>query len=126
MVRQFRHGSRAVTVEFPAGVIEPGEEPQAAAARELAEESGYTARRLTLLGASNPNPSFMRNTSYTFLAEGLHGPGAQSLDPLELVEVERVAVERVLSEMGTGEFDNGMMLAALGYYLRWKDRATGS
>ncbi len=119
MVRQFRHGSGRVTLEFPAGVVEPGEKPSAAAARELAEETGYTADRLTLLGATNPNPSFMCNTTYTFLAEGLRKSGSPTPDALELVESELLPVERVIAEMGTGPFDNAIMMSAIAYYLRW-------
>jgi len=118
MVRQFRHGSRSLTLEFPAGVIEPAEEPSAAAARELAEETGFTADRITLLGAANPNPSFMCNTSYTFLAEGLHKSGNPTPDALELVEAVVLPVDRVVAQMGTGPFNNAIMMSGLAYYLR--------
>lgn len=126
MVRQFRHGSRNLTLEFPAGVVEPAEEPSAAAARELAEETGYLADRLTLLGAINPNPSFMCNTSYTFLAEGLHKAGNPTPDALELVEQELLPVDRVIAEMGTGLFNNAIMMSGLAYYLRWRAGRPGS
>ena len=61
MVRQFRHGLGNVTLEIPGGIIEPGEEPAAAAVRELREESGYRAGRVRLLGSSNPNPALFGN-----------------------------------------------------------------
>ena len=48
MVRQYRHGSASLSDEFPAGVIDPGEEPLDAAKRELLEETGYRARKMDL------------------------------------------------------------------------------
>ena len=56
MVRQFRHGAQMITTEFPAGLIEPGEDPLAAARRELEEETGYRAGKMTLIGKVSPNP----------------------------------------------------------------------
>ncbi len=71
MVRQFRHGSETVTLEFPAGTVEPGEDPAATAERELLEETGYRADRIALAGRVNPNPAFMNNYTHTFVASGL-------------------------------------------------------
>ena len=70
MVRQFRQGSGRLTVEFPAGTVEPGEDPLAAAAREFEEETGWRADRYRLLGFCNPNPAFMSNNVYTFWRKG--------------------------------------------------------
>ena len=58
MVRQYRHGSDELSLEFPGGVVEKGEDPAAAAARELAEETGYTASSIRLAGSVYPNPAF--------------------------------------------------------------------
>ncbi|RKX87446.1 MAG: NUDIX hydrolase, partial [Spirochaetes bacterium] len=64
MVRQYRHGSEMVEMEFPAGVIDPGEKPAEAAARELLEETGYKAKELREIGSVSPNPAFMTNRTY--------------------------------------------------------------
>ena len=61
MVRQFRQGSRVVTLEVPGGLVDPGESPEQAAARELIEETGYRADRLACLGSLNPNPALFGN-----------------------------------------------------------------
>ncbi len=121
MVRQYRHGSEEITVEFPAGAVDPGEAPQAAAARELIEETGYKAAELIPLGAVNPNPAFMTNKTHTYLARGLTKVAEQSLDLHEFVEFARIPEETVLREMGSGEFGNGVMLMSLSFYRRWRD-----
>ncbi len=120
MVRQYRHGSQRVTLEFPAGVVEPGEEPHAAAARELLEETGYSADEVQEIGATNPNPSFMCNRTYTFVALGVEKAGQQALDSHELVEIETVPVAKVIVEMGTEGYDNAIMMSAMAYFLRWR------
>lgn len=118
MVRQYRHGSMSITTEFPAGTLEQGEEPEEAALRELEEETGYRAGKLTWLGSVNPNPAFLTNTFTAFLAEELVSTGIQNLDEHEYVNYMLVPVEEVIERMGTGEYTNGTMMIALMYYMR--------
>lgn len=68
-VEQFRYGARRDIVEFTCGMVEPGEDPEAAARRELEEETGIRlpdGLRLVKLGETNPNPAFMTNTMHYF------------------------------------------------------------
>ena len=118
MVQQFRHGSSTVTREFPAGVIEKGEEPVKAAIRELKEETGLETDPITLLRNVSPNSAFMNNRSYFYLAEGLDLVSGQNLDPNEQLDVLSVPVEEIIQSMGTGLYDNGIMMIALGFFLR--------
>jgi ADP-ribose pyrophosphatase len=129
MVRQFRQGISRTTVEFPAGLIEAGETPEAAAERELYEETGYRAKTLEPIGTIHPNPAFMTNRCYTFLAEGLHqemsGDGAADrMDELELLDVLQVPVDSLKAEIGRGPFCNSMTALALYWYQRL-DREDG-
>lgn len=124
MVRQYRHGSETVTLEFPAGVVEYDEEPEEAARRELIEETGWTPETTVFLGQANPNPAFMCNTTYTFLASGLHDGSLQQLDETEELILEIVPADEVVRKMGIPPYDNAIMMSALAYYLRWKTDRT--
>ena len=118
MVDQFRHGSATVTREFPAGVVDEGEEPQEAGIRELLEETGLVGSKVTLLGDINPNPAFMNNRAYFYLIEDVTSKTQQSLDENEQMDVLSVPVKDVIEQMGTGIYDNGIMMIALGFFMR--------
>jgi 8-oxo-dGTP pyrophosphatase MutT (NUDIX family) len=118
MVRQYRHGLGAVTTEFPAGLVERGEDPRAAGARELREETGYQAGRITLLGKVSPNPAFMTNWCYTYLAQELQRVGQKALDDLEQLEVVEVPVRTLEEKIGSGEYINSLAMVAYFWYIR--------
>ncbi|MDR2741218.1 MAG: NUDIX hydrolase [Treponema sp.] len=118
MVRQWRHGSRTLSLEFPGGVCEAGEEPEAAAERELLEETAYAPGRILKLGEMNPNPAIMTNRVHFFLAEDLRDTGSRNLDADEYVDVEIVPAAEVIRDMGKPPYFHSLMAAALMLYLR--------
>lgn len=122
MERQFRHGSDSVTLEFPGGIIEEGEEPVKAALRELEEETGVRARKITFLGEVNPNSAFLKNRGYFFLAEELEYTNTRHFDPNEQIETVCVSAKDFFSKMGTGEFDNAVMAVAGFFYLKERNK----
>jgi 8-oxo-dGTP pyrophosphatase MutT (NUDIX family) len=122
MVRQFRHGIGRAVWEFPGGMVDQGEDPAGAAARELEEETGWKAGSLTFLGATSPNPSFMTNHVSTFRADGLTPTGRLHLDDHEFVRVGLRPVDEVLAEVGEGEYDHGVMLMALWFWRRDREQ----
>ncbi len=117
LVRQWRHGEDRLTTEFPAGVVEPGEPPEQTAARELLEETGFRAGRLTPLGTCSANPALFKNHIHCFLAEELIA-GSQRLDADELLNVSLAPVDDVVAAFGTGEYTHAYMGTALAFYLR--------
>ena len=117
MVRQWRHGSRALSLEFPGGVFEPDENAQDAASRELLEETGYTAGKIRKLGDFSPNPAIMSNRVHFFLAEDLTDTGRQELDADEFINVELIDTEEVKRGMGRPPYIHALMGSALSLYL---------
>ena len=118
MVRQWRHGARELSLEFPGGVFEKGENAALAAARELKEETGYSAGKIEMLGEFNPNPAIMSNRVYFFLAQDLKTPASQQLDEDEYVEVETVPWEEVLAGMGKPPYIHALMGTAMALYIQ--------
>jgi ADP-ribose pyrophosphatase len=97
LVRQYRYGVDAVTIETPGGIVDPGEEPEAAALRELAEETGYRGGRVEALGSVHPNPALQGNRCHLFLVRDAelagdpHGDEGESTEPVLLERHDVVA-----------------------------------
>lgn len=112
LVKQFRSGSRRITLEIPAGLLEPDEDPQDAIVREMREETGYRPQTVTAIGGVYPVPGISDEYIHLFYGRDLvHDPLAQ--DDEEFIEVVRLPIETALAMIDRGEINEGKTTIAL-------------
>jgi ADP-ribose pyrophosphatase len=102
MERQFRYPLARVFIEFPAGKIDPGEDPAATARRELLEETGYTAERWAHIGTLHPLITYSTEHIEIYIADALAFVGTR-LDAGEFVETFTATLEEALTWIDRGE-----------------------
>jgi ADP-ribose pyrophosphatase len=115
--RQYRHAARQYLWELPAGKLEPGEEPLAGAKRELAEETGYRAKKWRPLVDYYPSPGFLGETMKVFLAEGLEA-GEAHPEQDEHIELRLVKLSELLKMIEKGAILDGKTLTGVLLYAR--------
>ena len=120
MVRQFRQGARSLTLEIPGGIVDAGESPMEAAGRELLEETGYRAGRLTSLGSVNPNPALFANRCHMQLAEGCTLVGEIQNTATEETTVELLPLAALPDMLRSGAIDHALVVAALYAFELWR------
>lgn len=113
MIYQYRHAIDKVILEVPAGCLEPGESMEAAAARELLEETGYEAGELTFLGKMAPNASCLSSYAWCYLAEDVRKVDGQKLDETEEIAVVLMAEEELLKALREGRVEQAVHVGAL-------------
>ncbi|MCY0877693.1 MAG: NUDIX hydrolase [Firmicutes bacterium] len=122
VLRQFRWPVQAWLYELPAGMIDGGESPLAAAARELEEETGYRAQHWQPLYCYYASPGYSNELIYLFYATGLE-PGPPHADPDEDLDVLCWSVEEVQAHLASGEVLNGILVIGLTWWLQHRARA---
>jgi ADP-ribose pyrophosphatase len=114
LIRQFRHAADGFLWEIPAGRLDPGEEPEACARRELREETGYSAADCRRLVTIHTTPGFTDERIHLFMATGLRaGDHAREAD--EFVEVHETRWSEALRLVENGEVSDAKTLTALLY-----------
>ncbi|HVY46925.1 MAG TPA: NUDIX hydrolase [Minicystis sp.] len=101
LVRQHRHGVGHETLETAGGIVDPGEAPAEAAARELREESGFAGASIEPLGFVHPNAAMQDNRCFLFLVRGAREVAPVETDEFESTEpvlLTRGELERALEE----------------------------
>ena len=122
LVKQYRHGAGRTCVEIPGGLIDPGEAPAQAAARELREETGYEAERWVELGVLDPNPAIQDNACTIFLALDARRTARRDLDETEVIQVSTAPLAEVRDLIARGEVRHTLVISAFFFLI---ERAGG-
>lgn len=112
MIRQYRYAIGGEILEIPAGKLDSGETPEACAARELLEETGYRAGRLEKLGAIWTSPGFTDEVIHLFSAFDLEA-AKQQLEPDEIIELIPMPLTEALDTMRRSAIFDGKSATAL-------------
>ena len=114
LIRQYRYATGGQLWEIPAGTLDPGEDPEACARRELLEETGVTAARLQRLTSIWTTPGFTNEVIHLYLATGLTS-GEPSRERDEFIEVVPQPLSRVRALIRDGEISDAKTVAAILY-----------
>jgi len=117
-VEQFRYPYGEVVVELPAGKKLAEEAPADCAARELKEETGLTAGKLTEIGYAYPSPGYAQEKIYIFVAENL-SKGKEKLDEDEFLNVKKIKISELKEKIKTNEIKDAKTIIAVLYYLTY-------
>ena len=121
LIQQYRYAARQFLWELVAGRMDDGETPEQGAARELKEETGYTAKKLKVFLEFFPTPGFLEEKMYLLLAEGLMLGKATPEDDEKIIA--KAYTHKELDEMlRTKKLRDAKTIAGVLYYLRFMAR----
>jgi len=123
LIRNYRAAVGETLWELPAGTLEPNEDPQTTACRELAEETGYRAGKMELLTVFYTTPGILDERMYMFLAQDLL-PGPTALEAGENLQPVLCDWKEVLQLLRDGNIRDGKTIATLLYYHVFHRRST--
>lgn len=114
LVQQFRFGTQALSWEVPGGVLDDTDTtPEAGAARELVEETGYVGDPGIRLGESFPNPALQENRTYFVLIQNCRQVAQQNLDPNEELVIKTIPAREAIEMARRGEISHTIAINAL-------------
>ncbi len=115
MIKQYRPAIGKWIYELPAGMIEGSEDPKIRAAKELAEETGFTAGSIKPLFESYSSPGFSTEKILFFTATELK-KGRQMLEENEIITVERVKISKAIEMIKSNRVESGYTIQAILFY----------
>ena len=115
MIKQYRHGSKEITLEIPGGLVDE-EDHQKAALRELLEETGCVGEKVELIGSVNPNPAIFNNCCHTYLVRNVKKFAEMKLDPDEDIEVMHVPIQEIPLLIRKGIINHALVVVAFHFY----------
>jgi ADP-ribose pyrophosphatase len=118
MIQQYRHATRQYLWELVAGRMEPGEDPKQAGARELAEETGYRAKKMKIFLEVFPTPGFLEEKMHLILALDVV-PGPASPEDDEKIISAVYTADKLEQMIHSGKLHDAKSVAGLLYYFRF-------
>jgi ADP-ribose pyrophosphatase len=118
LIRQYRYATDGVIYEIPAGRLDKGEDPQVCAARELKEETGYSAANIEYLTTFYTTPGFTDEKIHIFAADAVE-PGDAALEADEIVELAPRRLSEALALIERGEIVDGKTIIGLLFAARY-------
>lgn len=112
MVEQFRYPIGRALLEIPAGTLNPGEDPDLCAIRELQEEIGYKPGSLDKIGGIYLAPGYSSEFIHLYLAKNLV-QSQLTMDEDEFIEISRLTFDDVLKKMASGEIADAKTISAI-------------
>ena len=122
LVKQYRHAANDFVLEIPAGILESGEDPMDGAARELEEETGYTANNIKHLFTMYKSVGYCTEKHYLYLCHVQGEPGIQNLDPDEDVEVVLVTVDKAVEMIFSGQIIDSKAISGILAYRELRNK----
>lgn len=120
LVKQHRFGHGYI-LEIPAGTLEKGEKPEKCAYREIQEETGHKAKKLTHLITYYPSVGYNKEAIYCFVAKNVQKISGQALDEDEIMSVVKISLKKLLNMIKMGKIiDSKTICAVLAYALKNK------
>ncbi|MBI5967876.1 MAG: NUDIX hydrolase [Deltaproteobacteria bacterium] len=116
LVKQYRFGTKEISLEIPGGMLDEDDTPAHAASRELLEETGYAGDEPIFLGTVHPNPAIHTNRCHTYLIKNAVFKNPPKQDSTEDIEVQSVPIAEIPRLIRDGKITHALVIAAFYWY----------